>query len=89
MRLPNPDNLLILNNYSYGLLCASTALQTSLKHIFFEEMLKDISPLSESFNLLINPAEIIFGNPQENPIAINVIVIETTTSDCLWANPVC
>ena len=35
--------LLNLNNYSKCLTCASTALQTSLKHILSEEMHKLIS----------------------------------------------
>ena len=32
-----------LNNYSKYLMCASTALQTSLEHTFFEQMHKRIS----------------------------------------------
>ena len=33
-----------LNNHSKCLMCASSALQTSLKHTFSEEMHKRISP---------------------------------------------
>ena len=50
----NITNNLMLNNHSKYLMCASTALQTSLKHIFFEEMHKHMN-----FNCLIIPAGII------------------------------
>ena len=39
-------------------MCASTALQTSLKYIFFEELHKHISLKCVNFNRLIIPAGI-------------------------------
>ena len=67
------------------LMCASPALQNkpyavrkcvymSPYRLFLEKM--SISP-------------ILLGKLYENPIAIKAIVIKTTTSKCLWANPVC
>ena len=61
----NIAHLSIVNNYSKCLMCASTALQTNLEHIFFEKKThKHISFQYENFNCPVIPAEIDdFSNP--------------------------
>ena len=88
----NIAHLSIVNNYSKCLMCASTALQTSLEHIFFEKKHINISPFSMKTliarlflqKLTISP--ILFGNTLPKS---RFNQIKTITAISFWANPVC
>ena len=55
----NIPHSLIVNNYSKCLMCAKTALQTRLKHLFLEKKAGiHISCLCDNLNGLMIPAEI-------------------------------
>ena len=75
-----------LNNYSKCLMTASTALQTSLKHSFSEEIRKHLSLSRVSFNFQdINSGIDDFSNPfrwtlWKSRVAIRAIVIKPTTA---------
>ena len=67
---------------------ASTALQTTLKYIFFDEMHNHISLKCLNFNCLIAPAGIdnfsnLFWGNYENPIAIEATLVKKS----FWGKP--
>ena len=73
--------MLIVNNYSKCLMFASTALQTSLKQVFFERTHINVSPFSVKTSI----ARLLLQKLTTSLI-LRFNQIKTTTAISFWAN---